>query len=310
MNFNFLAQVAPDSIWAKPNGSVALYTLIAIGLVIGFGLLFGLMQMPSQFRKYVVATVTFFSGLYWVLFYVWPVPIDRKPGQLPNNAIESMGFWLKDAKSTVVSVTNIFTAFLLGLGVYSLLRIHGGRIAKGNKDSFFSATLLASMVIMVIIGYADWVTRIGGNGAKLDNRDNWTFINFAKDFLFDGLLQQMDAAMFSVIAFYILSAAYRAFRIRSIEATILLATAVLVMLSLMGAVSFLFDGAVNNMAGGHDGTGGHGFLLNFQLTTIAGWIKDTFQTSSLRAIGFGVGIGALAMGLRIWLSLEKMGGNA
>jgi hypothetical protein len=278
---DLLAQVSEPSFWAKDSGSSALYMMLLIGALAGAGLLFALTQMPSQFRKYVVSTVTFFSGLYWVLFYVWPVPIDRKDGQLPNNAIEGVGFWLKDANSTVVSFTNIFTAFLL-----------------------------ASMLLMVIIGYADWVSRIGGNGAKLDNRDNWGMINYAKDFLFDGMLQQMDAAMFSVIAFYILSAAYRAFRVRSVEATILLATAVLVMLSLMGAVSFLFDGAVNNMAGGKDGTGGHGFLMNFQLTTIATWIKDTFQTSSLRAIGFGVGIGALAMGLRIWLSLEKMGGNA
>jgi hypothetical protein len=51
-------------------------------------------------------------------------------------------------------------------------------------------------------------------------------------------------------------------------------------------------------------------LFNFTLTEIAKWIKDTFQTSSLRGIDFGVGIGALAMGLRLWLSLERQGAGA
>jgi hypothetical protein len=114
----------------------------------------------------------------------------------------------------------------------------------------------------------------------------------------------MDAAMFSVIAFYILSAAYRAFRVRSVEATILLGTALIVILSLMGAVSGLWDDAVKSAANGNT------FILNFQLTVVADWIRNTFQTSSLRGISFGVGIGLLAMGLRIWLSLERTGGSS
>jgi hypothetical protein len=39
--------------------------------------------------------------------------------------------------------------------------------------------------------------------------------------LFDGGLKSLEASMFSIIAFYIVSAAYRAFRVRSVEATIL-----------------------------------------------------------------------------------------
>src|SRR5207248_3322154 len=102
--------------------------------------------------------------------------------------------------------------------------------------------------------------------------------------------------MFSLIAFYILSAAYRAFRMRSVEATILLGTALIVMLSVMGAVQTPVDDWVrHNLAGDN----ANSFMLNFQLSTIANWIKGTFQTSSLRGIEFGVGIGLMAMGLRI-----------
>jgi hypothetical protein len=157
------------------------------------------------------------------------------------------------------------------------------------------------------------MTRLGENSSKLQDPANWTSINVARDFVFDGMLQQMDAAMFSLIAFYILSAAYRAFRIRSIEATILLATALIVILSLMGAVEFLWGSGVARMAGYPDADAmeaGNSFASNFTLTSIRGWIQSTVQTPSIRAIDWGIGIGALAMGLRLWLSLERTGGNS
>jgi hypothetical protein len=118
----------------------------------------------------------------------------------------------------------------------------------------------------------------------------------------------MDAAMFSIIAFFILSAAYRAFRARSVEATILLGTALLVILSLMGVVAGMWDDAVVAMAG-TDKSAKADFLLNFKITEVAGWIKNTFQTPAITGIKFGIGLGTISMALRIWLGLEK-GGKA
>ena len=302
---DLFAQVAPpENFWSKASGSSGLWTWLLIGLVVGLAVLALVLQTPAALRKHIVAFVTFISGLYWVLFYVWPIPIAREDGQLPRNPIEGVGFWLKDANGVVVGFTQILTTFLLGMGIYSLFRVHIRKVVKLQKDWFFSATLLVSLLLMVFFGYADWVGRLDpAKGALLDNRDNWGLIQYGRDLLFEGLLQQMDAAMFSVIAFYILSAAYRAFRIRSVEATILLATATLLMLSLMGAVTFLWDSFIRNAASGNE------LILNLQLTEISSWLRNTFQTASLRGIAFGVNIGALAMGLRLWLSLERTGGN-
>jgi hypothetical protein len=300
---HLLAQAPATNFWAEPNGSTSLWVKIVVGLIFGIGLIFALMAAPPQVRRPIVAGVTFLAGLFYVLFYLWPVPIDQKDGELPRNAVEGVGFWLKDALGVVVNFTNILTGFMIGLGIYSLLRIHLRRFFKFQKDWGFSLTLLLSMLAMIFFGYADWLSRLGERGALLDERSNWTLVNYGRDFLFEGLLQQMDAAMFSIIAFFILSAAYRAFRIRSVEATILLATALIVMLSLMGAVQYAIDTPIKQAAGPN------GFLLNFQLSEISQWIRNTFQTSSLRGLAFGVGIGALAMGLRLWLSLERTGGN-
>jgi hypothetical protein len=132
--------------------------------------------------------------------------------------------------------------------------------------------------------------------------DLWGPAEYAKDLLFDGFLQKMDAAMFSLIAFYILSAAYRAFRARSVEATVLLISALIVILSLMGLLQNTWDRGIDST---------HVELLkNLRLDDIATWLKNTMQTSSIRGLDFGVGIGLLAMALRLWLSLETIGGES
>jgi hypothetical protein len=279
-----------------------------MGLLIGVGLIFGLTTVPARLRAPIVGAVTFLAGLYFVMLRFWPEPVDYEKGVLPRNAVEGVGFWLNDAGGVINDSTQVISSFLLGLGIYSLLRVHVRRFAKFQKDWGFSFTLLASMVLMIGFGYADYNSKQGGRGVLLDDPANWTVVNYGRDFLFDGLLQQMDAAMFSLIAFYILSAAYRAFRIRSVEATILLGTALLVMLSLMGVVVYLWDSAVTSMVGE---PGQNPLLDNLRLSEISRWLRSTFQTSSLRGIAFGVGIGALAMGLRLWLSLERgLGGRA
>lgn len=292
---NFLLAQAPATpeinFWNGQNGSSGLWLMIIIGLLLGFGLMIGLLFAPTRMRRPVVVTFTFLAGLFWMLQWLWPKAADSLTE--PTNATEGVAFWLKDSLPVVTDFANILTAFLLGLGIYSLVSIHGKRLIKKQTDWVFSGILLLSIVIMAVFGYADWLSRLGDGAAKVEL--NPGFWNQGRDLLFDGLLQQMDAAMFSLIAFFILSAAYRAFRIRSIESTILLTTALIVMVSIMGAVVFMLDSAAAP------------FSNNLKLSEIAGWITGSLQTPAIRAINFGVGVGALAMGIRLWLSLDRGG---
>ncbi len=301
---NLLLQVEPTlNFWNGENGSVGLWTKIILALLAGAAMVFLLMKAPSQARRPIVMFSTFISGLFYVLYFFWPRPVDRQPGELPRDFVESVSFYIDDAFGIVTDLSSVLSGLLLGLGIYSLLRVHLRRIAKSQRDWAFSVVLLASMVLMTVIGYWDWIIRQGEAGILLEDPSNWTFVNSAKDMMFDGLLQNMDAAMFSIIAFYILSAAYRAFRVRSIEATILLVTALVVILSLMGAVEYLWNGAIDGAIRNNPDS----FMHNLKLTEISKWLRDTVQGAAIRGIDFGVGIGALAMGLRIWLSLEKGG---
>lgn len=300
---NFFAQAAPiaPTFWNGEHGSSELWMKIIVSAVIGFGLVIACLFLPKRARRPIVATATFLAGAFWVLYYFWPRPYDRGAADIPNNLVESVGFWLSDANPRVGDFANILNAFIIGLGIYSLSRVNLRRVARKQGEWRFSIILLFSFVVMVVVAFIDWNMK----KANPDLIRNWGPIQTATDFLFDGMFQVMESAMFSIIAFFILSAAYRAFRIRSIEATILLAAALIMMLSLMGGLVHFWDGTVSNVAGWEPDS----FWNNFKLTDTSNWIKATLQTPAIRAIEFGVGLGALAMGLRLWLSLERGGVN-
>ena len=101
--------------------------------------------------------------------------------------------------------------------------------------------------------------------------------------LYDGFFTTLASAMFSLLAFYIAGAAYRAFRVRSMEASMLMLTAILVIL---GQIP-------------------QGRAISEHLPAIRKWLLEYVNTPGNRAIYFGSAIAGLAMAVRMWLSLEQ-----
>ncbi len=301
---SMMAQVVEESFFKKVPGP-GLYGLLALGLILGIVLCLALSRVPSNMRRWVIVGFTFLAGLPYVAAYLWPTPVAADfQTEIPRNGVEKVGFFLNQAMDPVGTITNIIQGFLLGVGFYSLVRIHYTKVKRRQENWGFSIVLLTCFVLMAVIGLWDWQMRtfVDTTGA-LNVRDNWTAVNYIQDFLFEGIYQQMDSAMFSMIAFFILSAAYRAFRIRSVEATVMMASALILMLNLMGALTFAQGNAIESLAANSNNM----FLMNFKINTFADWLRSTMQIPAIRAIDFGVGLGALAMGLRLWLGLEKGG---
>ena len=159
-------------------------------------------------------------------------------------------------------ITTVLQSFALGLGVYSLV-------------------LIVSMIVMVI-------AHIGKEYIK----SPW--VHQLNEFAYSGLMKSLDATMFSIIAFYIVSAAYRAFRIRSTEATILLVSAGIIMLGQV-AIGQAITNAIPN----------EGLTANLRVENMANWILKKVNSPAIMAIDFGLGVGGLATALRLWLSLER-----
>lgn len=101
--------------------------------------------------------------------------------------------------------------------------------------------------------------------------------------LFDGLFVPLGSSMFSLLGFYIATAAYRAFRIRSLESALMMAAATIVML---GQIPF--------------GVWIWGDLPAFRL-----WLLEIPNAAAFRAITFGAAIAGLIMAFRMWLSIES-----
>jgi hypothetical protein len=94
--------------------------------------------------------------------------------------------------------------------------------------------------------------------------------------------------MFAMLAFFIASAAYRAFRARNAEATLLLLTAVLVMLWRVPM--------------------GEAFLRLFSDSLphyINMFVMNGFNVAVQRGIIIGAALGAASMSLRIMLGIER-----
>jgi hypothetical protein len=101
--------------------------------------------------------------------------------------------------------------------------------------------------------------------------------------MYDNIFRPCDATMFSLLAFFIASAAFRAFRARNIEAALLLGAAILVLL----------------------GRAPIGRAMSETLPAISDWIVNVPNNGSRRAIMMGAAMGAIATGLRVILGLER-----
>jgi hypothetical protein len=101
--------------------------------------------------------------------------------------------------------------------------------------------------------------------------------------LFDGFYVSLGAAMFALLGFYIAAAAYRAFRLRSIESCLMMSAALIVML---GQIPF-------------------GLWISEQLPMLRLWLLQVPSAGASRAIEFGASLAGLVMAFRMWLSIES-----
>lgn len=167
-------------------------------------------------------------------------------------------------------VIAIFGAFL---GYFSFLRVHITRIRKKTSNWVFSVITLASVLIMIVFALFD------GKG---------TDSLFQNMFLYTSAA--INATVFSLLAFYISSASYRAFRAHSAQAVALLLAAVIMMLGRVpigDKISFWSAWGIPS------------------INTVSQWILNSPNMAAKRAIALGVGLGSLLMTLKIILGIER-----
>lgn len=260
-----------------------LWVYISAAIIVGGFALFALMSVPPRYRKIVVVAITFIGGLYFSLEFLLP-----HGGHSP---VANSANWLTHSKPRVADAALIIGSFTLLLGISNLFQIHGKAVRKktagwGNSLAFFISFFLIMIAGFLKDAYSD------ANGIPIGIKG--TVYTDIFGVLFNGFVQNLDAAMFSLVAFYIVSAAYRAFRVKSAEAGFMMVTAAIVMLGLVPVGALLTNWLPHT-----------GPLASLRLERMTLWILTWPNMAAQRAIEFGLSVGYLAMSLRIWLSLER-----
>lgn len=256
----------------QPRQGAALLAYILGAFVVSAALFFALTLVPGRARKPLIATLTFLAGLFYATEFFWPVATTGE-----NAGKNFLTPFLKPVSDTAT----VLQTFAIGLGVYSLVSIHLRNLARRRQGWGFSVVLLGGILAMLIPALLK---------EYHPNRYNKAVYALS----YEGAFNNLNSAMFSVVAFYIVSAAYRAFRVRSREATILLASAFVIMLGQVALGQALTAFLPNE-----------GFAANFRIENVRSWILYKVNSPALLAVDLGLGIGGLATSLRLWLSLER-----
>jgi len=195
-----------------------------------------------------------------------PVAVAFLSGFLMVVAFFGTGDLLANFSNEALRYMTIVAGFSILLGVVSITRVSIDVIRRRAQDWPFKIILLCCLSAMTGFGVFQGIT----SGTVFE----W---------LFDKIQKPMMATMFSMLAFFITSAAYRAFRARNVEATILLITAIVVMLGRVPMGQYLYD----------------------DLPAVANWIMMFPNVAVQRGIIIGAALGAASMSLRIILGIER-----
>jgi hypothetical protein len=164
----------------------------------------------------------------------------------------------------LIQWAGVVVAFALLIGVVNLLRVHLTKIQARQSGWTYSIVLIAAFAIALIWGRNG--PESGGGRA-----------------LFQYVLSPLESTLFALMAFFIASAAYRAFRIRSFETGLLVVFAMIVLLGQVPA----------------------GFQLWEDFPLVKEWVLRVPVLAGARGILLGVALGIIATGLRVLLGADR-----
>jgi hypothetical protein len=166
--------------------------------------------------------------------------------------------------SLVVGWVTLLVAFALLLGVINVVKVHLGHIRARRSNTLYSLVLLVALAATLILG-------LGGPQSS------------GAQFVFNYLLQPLESTLFALLAIFLATAVFRAFRVRDLESFFFVLFAIIV---LLGQVPI-------------------GLYLWPELSVIKDWILEVPTLAGVRGILLGVALGTIAVGLRVLLGADR-----
>lgn len=186
----------------------------------------------------------------------------------------------KSASTTVQTWMLVMVNFAVVVGFVMVIRMHKRRIDKrrpGDKSWLFSAWLIVVLIVYVLLGiYGVESTRTA------TPTNDWTF-----NWVYTNAIVALDSAMYSLLAFFIASASFRAFKARTKEAGVLL---------ISGAITMLYNAPAGSAIFGP-------LAQNFN--DLGDWILNVPNMAGFRGIMIGAAVGAISLGIRVLTGRER-----
>ncbi len=175
--------------------------------------------------------------------------------------------FLSQVQQSLLDWAIILAAIALVLGVFNVIATHVRKIRNRRSGWPYSLFLLAAMGTVIILGLAD----PKGPASPLVT---W---------IFEYVQIPLQATIFSLLAFFVASAAYRAFRVRSVDSFIMLAVGLIVLLGQVPLGAVIWD----------------------KIPAAKDWLLSYPSTGGARGIILGAALGAVLTGLRVLLGVDR-----
>tara|TARA_B100000029_G_scaffold133723_2_gene127800 strand:- start:1192 stop:2094 length:903 start_codon:yes stop_codon:yes gene_type:complete len=252
---------------------------------------------------------------------------------------------------------DIIASFAIFLGALNLLKLQFLKVVKRQSGWQYSVVAIASFFFAFTIGFfmkgaffvgeevyftqgaAEQAILASGSTETVKAVEWGAHISTEGGlfkWMFDNIFTPLSATMFALLAFYVASASYRAFRARNFEATLLLLAGIIIMLGrvpvgslitpwmVMYLLVFVVTIFVNTYIRsrkivfgvfvlGLAGVTLLGMNMNwsptepaiFFLPSLQEWIYTVPNLAGARAIMIGIGLGIIVTSLRYIFGLEK-----
>lgn len=191
---------------------------------------------------------------------------------------------LSEAEIVFTEWVTIVQSAAIWLGLLNLTRVCMIKISRQEAGWGYAVLTVVSLVSVLAVGFYS-----GFAGMYGDPPYSYIDPDTAFDWVYRSMYAPLNSTMFSMLAFYVASASYRAFRARNFEATLLLVAGIFV----MGGRVPLFDMMTD-------------WLTGFPaFSQFADWIMTFPNTAGQRAIMIGIALGIMSSSLRIILGIER-----
>lgn len=172
---------------------------------------------------------------------------------------------LSQLSSDVKNFGAIIAGFALFVGLLGILQSHVNNVTKRKPLWQYSVMLVAVLALFIVVGLV-----YGANSSQF----KW---------IYDTIYGPLTATTYSLLAFWVCSAAYRAFKPKTLESGILVLTGLLTFFGVQPIAS----------------------VISPVFYDIQSFIMSVLNIAGTRGIVIGIGLGVIGFGLRVLLGWDR-----